>query len=402
MYEQPYNPFLNNLNIIKDYFKSKQILALAILNIASIVMSVITSIFSTSLVKDIVSAVADFLSKNTLTVDGKTRAMDSVISALRDASASSSTMSIFGSVSAFTILTIVSLFIIYVKCNSTKSTDSPAAGVTLMYVIAIISLVGSVIAVIGILILTAALFVLYAQFKNHTIAESVLTFGGYSITVNDTLMLALAIAFTLLFIIVAVVTLFYTISRVRYIGSIRQSMNSVELSRKGAKPYGVFCVIMAVSSVVNILTSISSLIFGKTAFRELGLELRGDYTLIMILSILSSIVMLAIVILQAKIALGYANYIDDKKYGYSEPASSAPYAPINAGVGATRTQQNPYSYLAQPKTEAPANEQETFTNPYLDTQENDAPAQQATTCPNCGAPADGSAPFCGNCGAKLP
>ena len=399
MYEQPYNPFLHNLNIVKDYFKSKSVLALAILNIVSVVISVITSVASTGLVRDIMSSVATFFEKNAVVINGRTEEMDRVVKALRDASASPATMSVSGSVSAFTVLTIIALFIIYTKSNSTKSTDSPAAGVTLMYVIAIISLVGSVFAVLGMLIAAAVMFVLYAQFKNQSISSAVFSVGNYSITVNDTLILALAIVFVILFVIVAAVTLFYTINRMRYIGSIRQSMNSVELSRKGAKPYGVFCILIAVSSAVNILSSISSLIFGKTALKELGLELTGDYTGLMIVTIAANIVSLAVVILQAKLALGYANYIDEKKYGYNEPAAPAAYAPINAGVGTTSTQQNPYSYLAQPKTEAPA---EAFTNPYLDTQENDAPEQKPATCPNCGAAVDGTAPFCGNCGTKLP
>ena len=39
MYEQPYNPYRNNIDIIKNYFKSPMVLVLGILSIVSMILS---------------------------------------------------------------------------------------------------------------------------------------------------------------------------------------------------------------------------------------------------------------------------------------------------------------------------------------------------------------------------
>ena len=69
----------------------------------------------------------------------------------------------------------------------------------------------------------------------------------------------------------------------------------------------------------------------------------------------------------AKIALGYAKYIDEKRSGFFTPQdNNGGFAPINAGVG-TNAQPNPYSYLAHPQEEAPVKD-DSFVNPYINRQ----------------------------------
>jgi len=195
------------------------------------------------------------------------------------------------------------------------------------------------------------------------------------------------------------VMLFFLINRTRYIGSVRKSMNSVELSRGGAKPYGVFCVISAAFTAMSLLSSIPTLfVTQEVTVSELNFSLTIHSKFPFVLSVISTAVSLATLILQAKLALGYAKYIDEKKYGYGESNPPAAYAPMGVGVGTRSSQPTPYSYLAQPKTEEPAVKDDSFVNPYLDEEKT---AAVEPTCPACGAKVDGNAPFCGHCGTKL-
>lgn len=403
MYEQPYNPYRNNIAIIKDYFKSKSVLVLAILSIVSMILSVVNSLFSSTVTKEILLQMSNYIDTQ-FSFDASSKEAASQLSkALRDISASGSeVMSVLGSVSALSILTVVGLMLIYFKSRSENPDTAPSAGFTILYVVAVFSLVGAIMLTVGMVILAAVMFFLYAEFSRTGDLGTTFTYGGKTYAFTADLFLILAIVLTFLFVIIGFVTLFFTINHVRYLSSVRKSMNSVELSRKGAKPYGVFCVICAVSIGISMISSIPTLFIGNnTTLRELGIVITTDTTVSSIVSLVATAVSFVIYILQAKLALGYAKYIDDKKYGYNEPAAPAAYVPAG---GATNNTQNPYSYLAQQKQEISMQEA-TFVNPYLNEESPqkspEKPAATQPTCPACGAPVDPQAPFCGQCGTKL-
>lgn len=401
MYERPYNPYGHNIAIIKDYFKSKSILVLGIMNIVAIIISVVNSLASSQMTKQIISGLADYFDKS-VSPDGDQELIRQISQGLHDASASGvEWLSVLSSVSIFSILSVVALFLIYFKSRSEDPDVSPLAGFTLLYVIAIFAMIGAILLTVGLIVLVVLFFFLYAEAARTSDLGFTVNLTGDPIRFDSSLLLVLAIILAVVFAIAGFFLLFSTVNRVRYLSSVRSSMKTVELSRKGAKPYGVFCVISAVCSGISLISSIPTLFVGnKDALRNMDIVISADTTLPGILSVVASLVALVIIILQAKIALGYAKYIDDKKFGYNEPA--APYTPAAA---AANTQQTPYSYLAQQNSEPISIKEATFVNPYL----NDSDTQKATeekpaspsTCPACGAQVDTSAPFCGQCGTKL-
>lgn len=390
MYERQHNPYQRNITIVKDYFKSPAVLALALLHIVSMIISVVSSFVTADLSKEVISKLADYFDANFLSANSSNDFLNTLSEAMHQVTIS------YGSVSAITVLTVVGLFLLYFKSRSEKLDDVPSAGVTLLYVLAIIALIFAILITIILIAGAVLLFFLYFEFKNKPDLAFDVKIAGSTMTFNDSAVLIAAIAFTIIAAGIIFFALFYAISRTRYLSSIRSSMNSVELSRKGAKPFGSFCVLCAVGAGGGLISSVVQLFTtnSKDALNELGIVINSDITVSSVIGIIASAVTVAIYILQAKIALGYARYIDDKKYGYDDPSDPAPYVPIG-----TSGQQNPYSYLAHQQNAANEDDSD-FVNPYLEPREAAAQKTQAT-CPACGAKVDGNAPFCGQCGSKL-
>lgn len=399
MYEQqPYNPFRNNIAIIKDYFKSPMILALAIANILSVTVSMVYSIMSASYAAEILRQIAAFLEKNLVLqdVDGNTGNQ-----AVKQISESLSSSTVTFSIPIFSVLAIVALLLLYFGSRNTNPDSAPTAGVTILNILAILSLVGCILLTVVLLILAVALFIVYAAFRSESINAFSFKLNGSTIKFDAEVILIVAIAFTVFAVICSFIMLFYAISRKRYIGSIKKSLTSVELSRAGARPFGVFCVITAVFSSLGLISSVFNLFaanYSQEVLGKIGLELPKGTVAMTALSIAIRTVAVVIAVLQAKIALGYAKYIDEKSSGINTPSEAGGgFAPINAGVGVS-PQPAPYSYPAAPQAGAPVKD-DSFVNPYAATDETIAVAP--VTCPSCGAKVDANAPFCGNCGKKL-
>lgn len=399
MYEQqPYNPFRNNIAIIKDYFKSPVVLALAIANILSVIVSMVYSIVSASYAGEILKQIAAFIEKNLVlqNVDGDTGSK--ITQQISESLSSNSTAMI--SIPIFSVLAIVALLLLYFGSRNTDPDSAPTAGVTILNILAILSLIGCVLLTVVLMILAVALFIVYAAFRSESIRSFSFRFNESTVKINADILLIIAIAFTVFAVIFSFIMLFYAISRKRYIGSIKKSLTSVELSRAGAKPFGVFCVITAVFSSLGLISSIGTLFavdFSREALGKIGLTISGSSVTLSVLSIVIRLIAVVIAVLQAKIALGYAKYIDEKCGGFSAPSDGGdgfiPHAPI--GVN---SQPAPYSYPAKPQAEEPAKDNPSV-NPYAASDERTAAARN--TCPNCGAEIDGNAPFCGRCGSKL-
>ena len=134
--------------------------------------------------------------------------------------------------------------------------------------------------------------------------------------------------------------------------------------------FGELSVILAVSTVIGLISSIANLFmsgYTQEALGKVGINITPVPTGISVLSIIGQAIAVVIAVLQAKIALGYAKYIDEKRSGFFTPQdNNGGFAPINAGIG-TNAQPNPYSYLAQPPTEQPVKD-DSFVNPYINRQ----------------------------------
>ena len=273
----------------------------------------------------------------------------------------------------------------------------PKAGVTILYVLSVIELVCVWIVLVSVLLIIVFLFWLFGAMQGVTgtissieapmfLSDPIALPFAIDAVALRAVVLVTAISLTIMTVIGGFVALFTYINKKRYYRSIKQSITTVELQSKGARPYGVMCVIGAVFSGLGLTSVLST-------FTSLALvPANGTYITYIILTSLVQIAAFVALIFEAKIALGYKKYIDDKKYGYSQPvAPSAPYAPFPYGQNSSAPQ-NPYaSSTARPDP----------SNPYADSYTAAPASTAAPVCPHCGAKVDPSAPFCGTCGNKL-
>ena len=457
MYEQPFNPFIKNQQTVKDYCKSPVVLSMGIVRIVSAVLAVVSAVLISTQMPAILDDVKELLLQFCQTTGvplSSVRDFYTVIDGSSQVFTAGSIPSILPSV-LITCLIAAAFFIIYFKSRNSDPTSTPSAGVTILYVFAIIEMIAIIIITVAVVAGFVLLFWLYFQMKSATAGLYVFTLDlpflnrSMSLEIYPGMLLAIIIAGLIVAAICIFLALFYVINKKRFFGSIRSSMNSVELQTRGAKPYGVMCVIGAFFSGLSLLSIPSLFIFGNGRLKVL--------VVIGIVSALSSIASFVTVVLEAKFALGYKNYIDGVKYGYMRHGESdAPYSPYPAG-GYNAPQSNPYVNAAPPVNPmptagygfGPANDTNPYSaqtydapsadNAYSDPYGYEAPSkadpyaaeptddaipsvdkafaafddepapeaesetspEAAAVCPSCGAELEPGSAFCGNCGTKL-
>lgn len=410
MYEQPFNPYIKNLTVIKEYFKTPRVLTISISQAIAAVLSLISGVLISLHMPDILRYVrasflwaCDQIDVTSTFREDILREIDRI-----DANSLSATVLSNGIVSlAIAFLIAAAFLILFLKSRSADPAASPKAGVMILYVFAILELIGVILCIIGFAAIIAFLFILYAQGGNVNgrwklpFTQEYLPFS-----MDATVMLVVAIGCTIALVICAILLLIMAINRMRYYHSIKNSLTTVDLQRSGAKPYGVMCVIKAVLLGGAVLSAPSSL------FASSPVQRPEILTAVVIVTALAQAASCVAAIMEASLALGYKKYIDNAKYGYTgHPAPAAPYAPFPGGASFTpqsRPQPNPYMPPAPaPEPEKPDRSTDNaYADPYgadaSDASTRQAPAQDAAPkCPFCGAEADLSAPFCSNCGKKL-
>ena len=446
MYEQPYNPFVKNLSAVKSYFKSPSVLLLGIMNAVSAVLALISAIMIASHIPEILLYIKSTfiwafaeLNVPSAETDNFLRAFDEIQSSATSSSVISSAAASLG----VALLISAAFLIIYFKSRNESPASTPNAGVTILFAFSIVELVGVIFILLAFVALFVLLFYLYFRLNAGNRVGFNIDFGFASLDdwLNDktapAVLLVIIIVGLVVLAIAAFLLLFTSINKVRYYGSVRKSLNTVELQSKGAKPYGVMCVLGAVSAGVSLLSMPSAL------FVDAPVKVPKFFTAVLIVSLLSQAAAFVTKIFEAKVALCYKTHIDAIKYGYATHAApAASYSPFAAGAGYGTPQEqranNPYLNRPAPAEPAPfaaapvytapvdfAPEEESITeNSYSDPYGADAPdvpaepaAQPAEdpvtapveesepaaipTCPVCGAEIDPTAPFCGNCGNRL-
>ena len=461
MYEQPFNPFIKNQQTVKDYCKSPLVLSMGIVRIISAVLSVVSAVLISTQVPAILDDVKELLMQfcqMTGAPASEVRQFFTFFDGTSQAFSVSAIPSILPSV-LITCLIAAAFIIIYVKSRNGDPSSTPSAGVTILYVFAIIEMIAVIIITVAVVACFVLLFWLYFQMKSATVGLYVFTVDlpfmdrTLNLEIYPGMLLALIIAGLIVAAICLFLALFFVINKKRFYGSIRKSMSSVELQTRGAKPYGVMCVIGAFFSGLSLLSIPSLFIFGNGRLKVL--------IVIGIVSALASVVSFVTIVLEAKFALGYKSHIDGVKYGYMRHGESdAPYSPYPAG-GYNAPQSNPYVNAAPPVNPAPVagfgfsagsdanpysaktydspSTDNAYSDPYgadapskaepsptdpaddaipsvdkafagfddepaLEAAAEDAPEAStaaAAVCPSCGAELESGSAFCGNCGAKL-
>ncbi len=377
MYEQPFNPFAANLAIVKDYFKQTKVLVLGILYIVSAIISVVSTIITAGSANDYFADMISLLER--IGLSDMANRMRMILESLP---VSSTLISSIPSMVVSTFVTglfAAAFIIIYIKSRNTSEESTPNTGVNILYVLSVISLViiiiSTVLGGLGLL----GMIVLAVNLLGNNTSQAVDLGNGYQLNITGSAIGVLLIVFSVIALIVIIYLLISAINCKRFYRSVKDSINTVELQNKGAKGYGVICVINAVFSAFSLLSLFFSL------FSIISYGASSGTVMYLVMSLISGIVNFLILVFTAGIALGYKKYIDNIKYGYN----GTPDGGMN-GYNPIPTMDN-----TQPPYGAPQ------PMPYNDNF-NVQPQQPAapSVCPNCGAPTDGS-PFCGNCGARL-
>lgn len=421
MYEQPFNPYAKNIFTVKEYFKSPAVLILGILRAVGALIPVAAAVLIATHLKELLTYFRE-LFVWVFETAGTPLVTAARFTGLYDqAAASISSASVISSAICTAVigcLTAAAFLIIYRKSRSEDPSATPQGGVTILFAFAVIELIAVIVCLLGAVALIVLMVAVYAKMSAGS-GELGFRFGldalddllEYEMTPEALLVLIIVGAVLLIF--AAVFLMIFGISKLRYYGSIRKSLSTVELKSEGAKPYGVMCIIGTVFSGLSLLSAPSSFAVGSSVKRP------GVFTGILIVSCLSQAVSVAAYVLEAKLALGYKTHIDAIKYGYNRHAAyTAPYMAFNPGIDAMAPQNQPVNnpYLAPAPAPAPDNSADeistdnSFGDPYgadltvSDTEvpaEEPAPPQAAPICPVCGAEVDPDAPYCGNCGNKL-
>ena len=402
MYEQPFNPYAGNVAVVKDYFKNGKVLAMGILYIVSLVLSIASSIFTmtnqnalTENMMQLIGQVSPELYEN----------IEQTMPQIQNSVASGSNV---GSIvtlvisSIVTVLFIAAYIIIYTKSRNNAPDSTPQAGVSILRVFAILTMI---LTILGVIIAVAAVVILYglmgAAFRDGQLPEVAPLPDGTYINVRD----AATIVIVVLGVVVVLATIYaliFVINRVRYYGAVKNSLTTVELDERGAKGYGVMCIIGGVFMALSVLGSLTNVFTGL-----------GGYKIFAIISLLANVVSTVMMFIEGSLALGYRKHIENYKYGYNNggyndynnssygnpdpsyvmpPVNNDPYGSDGQGgyMGYSPEQQPTPNYANEP---APQNSFEDIAN--------DSPVdEKPAVCPNCGAPT-GNYPFCSKCGTKL-
>lgn len=283
------NPYQQNIDIVKNYFKKPLVLAVAIVAALSVIASTIFSFYVNNSVTSLLNALPDVTTDADFYFQHTGFNMSSIFSSLVSL--------------AFSALPVTAFFLIYFKSKNPDPASNPSAGFTILWVLSIIGLVGlSIGAVFCILGFIALIFLLYS-------------FAGPP---SDTATVTAFIIFLLILLLVCMgVALFYQISQLRFYSSVRKSTQGLALESKGAAPYGVLAIIFGIMSGFGVL-SVFSIPSIMQSFMSANLSGQEAYIFTSItdyvsnLATFSTIINLLVAvqsILTGVVAFGYNTYI---------------------------------------------------------------------------------------------
>lgn len=389
-----YNPYAQanpteairrNRMSVKGYLGSSNALAIGVLNIISIVLSLVTSIISVPFANNLMEAIYYEM----------------------DMGAPISTGFSF-SIPILPILTIIAFCLLH-SAGKNKNPDTPnSAGATILMVVSIINLVILCLSAVAIILLVilAIAFGTYAvdAFSSRSYYYSYGFISGY-VSNDEASIIAIVLIIALVVLIgIFTLALINAIGMVRLSSSLKKGLTTPELTAKGAKAVGVCNVFYAVFSGFGIITTPITLILIKEIFY---LRSSNSFVLYLILITICSVLTFVTHICLAKFAFGFNKHVQADAYTgtpYSAPVQ--PVAPMY-GFSAEPTvpQNNPIEvneFTPYETTSTPQQETE-----YIDISENpftesaDEPVAPQSTCPICGESVVPGQAFCAECGYKL-
>lgn len=309
----PY-PIQTNNQILKDAFGKGAVLVRAILEVLLLAATVATYFMMNGMSAEVIRIVNSILSDSGTTLPENALLTGLIPSLIATAIPM--------------ILTATAYFIIYGKSRSSSPNARSDAGFIILNIFAILELIGTVL-VSGIGIAASVIFLIK---KPDSLKNS------------KAIGIAAPIAVIAVFLFMLIAAIVYKL----YIGSVRRTAKTAELSNRGAKAYGVFSVLFAVSSFFNVLLTLGLVLLHKKlcdvvrdlvssdASEQIVSFLSNSGLWFYLILFFTALVTFVIHIVDAKIALGYNSCIKDAQYrGAGNP-------PANNGF---------YSGEVQPGTE---------------------------------------------------
>lgn len=385
MYNTPFNPYAQNVEIVKGYFKRTPVLLLAIFQFLGTLLSIGFCIYLTMFSSGLLQDLATQLPSDTSGISV------SDWNSLMSTSLASSAASLIPTAIVSVLITVAYLLLFF-KSRSQNPDSNPRAGATILFVLALIEMIGSIIAAVMMVIVFIVMVIAVGVGASYSSDSSF----------NAGPVIAIA-GITVVFLIF--ILLFYSVNKMRYFKSVKNSCSSINLYADGAGAYGVMNVIFAVMSLLGMgvtaflipILDMSDELMAKSVGFSLNDYIDMDAMLILIIfGIAVMLVCLIYIILEAVVAFGYKKYINKIKYSY-QPANvpEAPYQP--AAVPVYTAPAAPVTY--QPPVQPQAQQPEPAAPPKTEEQ---APAFSAPSyCPSCGSPIEKDASFCTKCGYKL-
>lgn len=326
------NPYQQNVDIIKSFFKKPFILATTIITFAA------SALF-------FFSGISSFIDMVSI-MDRKTTLLFGVAEIV---------------LFIFSVVVSVFWFLFYKASRNDSFNSKPIKAVNGLWICSIISL-----SVVGIISLITTAVCVLSLFDAYTMTEATFTTVGYSGICSSIKQWQKIITFVVVLIMIPLITMVcYTISNFLYIRSIKTSMTSIFLKRTGASAYGVFNIISAIAPFSAFFISLYLLISSEIS----------NYSFIT--AALSSVSMLCSAvdfILTAVVAIKFSGYINKHingqvfKHVHKATAPQPAYTPqIQQNYnGVPIDSNNNYAY-PQPINSEKQVEEKPFTNYHVNT-----------------------------------
>lgn len=415
------NPYQQNVDIIKGFFKKPVVLASAILQAITVAITLVILFISAGFSSSYASV-----------------AVNRQVSAV-----SYGFTVVFGIIALIpSILIAISWFGAYFKSKNPSPASKPLGSFKVLWVISIVLTVFIGLSLFVFLIVSAAAAAGLSSVNAYS-------YYYYS-SLNTAAIASIVIAVLIFLTVILAFSLFFSICRIRYYHSVKNSMQSIYLNKKGAAVYGVLQI------VFSVLSLIFSLIYCMILFVASNTLTAGTPVWLLMFIMITVGVQGVAGIIDGVIAVRYAGYISGFLNGtnqdfnanqpYNNPMGAAPnFQPVGAEAFQQNTQpySNPYinnrpvepkmpqqpisnDEYQQPQQSAQAPELAHDVNPQEQTEVNDSPqnnpprptdqpdlAEEFTAnvqpsaenkpgfCPNCGSAVFRSDMFCNNCGTKL-
>lgn len=284
------NPYQENLDIVKNFFKKPIVLAVAIVAAISVIASMIFSFYVNNSLTSLLNALSDVIADDSFSFQATGYDVSSIFSSLVSL--------------AIPALPVVAFFLIYFKSKNPDPASNPSAGFTILWVLSIIGLVGlsigALFCVLGVIAMTFLLVL-------NTSAPS------------DVPITAGLLIFLLIFIVVFMgIAFFYQISQLRFYSSVRKSTQGLALESKGAAPYGVLAIIFGIFSGFGVLSVLSLPAMMQTISQNISFTVKEAYLFSAIIDYFSNLTLFAVIInllaavqsiLIGVVAFGYNTYI---------------------------------------------------------------------------------------------